>query len=125
MNILQSKTDLLTLDPKVFPEPLRLFAGGLLQSLEAEVDQEDRDEHLLRNPVILCDPNNPIISLLEASPFGYEYIEQLDLEGITAFRIGALLDNDWLAQYLIPADGMDAETMRWLEERIETGGAAR
>lgn len=125
MIILQSYADLLSLDPKIFPEPLRDFAGELLQSLQTEVDPEDQDEHLTRNPVILCEPGDQITALLEASPFGFEYVERLDLEGFAAFRIGVLLDNDWLAQYLIPGDGFDAETMKWLNEHAATGGDVR
>lgn len=125
MNILHSQADVLSLGSKSFPPPLLRFASELLQSVEAEVDLEDRESHLLRNPVILCDPRDPIVALLEANPLGYEYIERLDLEGVAAFRIGVLLDNEWFAQYLIPAEGIDADTVRWLEDRIETGGAVR
>lgn len=125
MNILQTKNDLLALDPKVYPEPLRRFASELLQYLEVEAEPEEREEFLLRNPVILCEPGDRITAWLKDSPFGFEYIERLDLEGVTAFRVGVLLDNDRFVQYLIPGDGLDAETARWLDENAVAGGAVR
>lgn len=122
MNILHSQADVLSLGSKSFPRPLLRFASELLQSVEAEVDLEDREAHLLRNPVILCDPRDQIVALLEAKPYGYEYVERLDLEGVVVFRAGVLLDNDWFVQYLIPTDGIDSETAKWLDEHATTGG---
>ncbi|MEF3309591.1 hypothetical protein PV433_11880 [Paenibacillus sp. GYB004] len=125
MNILQSKADLLAIDSNVYPEPLRRFASELLQSIDYEVDPEEQEEFLLRNPIILCEPGDNITALLEASPFGYEYIERLDLEGVTVFRAGVLLDNEWFVQYLIPEEAIDAEIARWLDEHASAGGAVR
>ena len=122
MNILQSEADLSSLNAKAYPEPLLHFACELLRSLEAEVEPEEREDHLLSNPVILCGPEDRIIALLEASPFGYEYVERLELKETTAYRVGVMLDNDWFAQYLIQADVIDAETERWLDEHAERGG---
>lgn len=125
MIILQSHTQLLSL-PSSYPEPLARFAAELLQALEAEVEPDDREQHLLHNPIILCDPGDPIIPLLEACPLGCEYIEKLHVEGIAAFRIGVLLDNEWVAQYLVAANGLNDETRQWLECRAsEPGGPTR
>ncbi|MNV90108.1 hypothetical protein D3C71_1844580 [compost metagenome] len=112
--------------PSSYRKPLVRFAAELLQALEAEVEPDDREQHLLHNPIILCERGDAIIPLLEASPLGCEYIEKLHLEGITAFRIGVLLDNEWIAQYLVAADGLTDETMQWLECRTsEAGGPER
>lgn len=119
--ILQSQTQLLSLPPS-YSEPLVRFAAELLQALEAEVEPDEREQHLLHNPVILCDPGDPIIPLLETSPLGCEYIEKLHLEGITVFRIGVLLDNEWVAQYLITADGLNHEAKQWLEHLASEAG---
>lgn len=118
MNILQSQSDLTGLDSKVFPEPLCHFASNILQSLTGEVGRQELEEHLLCNPVILCGPEDRIITLLETNPLGYEYIERHKLDDATIFRVGVMLDNDWFAQYLISADVIDADTYLWLDERV-------
>lgn len=124
MIVLKSNTQLLSLHSS-YPEPLVRFAAELLQALEAEVEPDELEQHLLHNPIILCDPGDPVIPLLEASPLGCEYIEKLHLAGRTAFRIGVLLDNEWVAQYLVAADGLNDEVRQWLECRTsETGGPA-
>ncbi|MNI99767.1 hypothetical protein D3C73_1589360 [compost metagenome] len=50
-----------------------------------------------------------------------EYAERIELPGTSAFRAGVLLDNDWLAQYIIPAVVLDNEALVWLTERCEGG----
>lgn len=121
MIILQSHTQLRSLTSS-YPEPLVRFAAELFQALETEVEPDEREQHLLHNPIILCDPGDPIIPLLEDSPLGCEYIEKLHLEGVVAFRIGVFLDNEWVAQYLVAVDGLNDETRRWLEHRTSEAG---
>ncbi|MEK4045692.1 hypothetical protein NSU18_18745 [Paenibacillus sp. FSL H8-0048] len=48
---------------------------------------------------------------------GLEYAETIGITETLAFRVGILLDNDWLAQYIVPASIMDSETLDWLTEQ--------
>jgi hypothetical protein len=120
MIIIQNVSDICSLEPTKCSKPLRLYLRQLLEGIEDEVTIEEREEHLLRNPVILCEREDNILGLVEVSPFGHEYVEKLDLEPAT-FRIGILLDNDWIAQYIVQAHNLDHETMLWIIG--QTGGA--
>ncbi|MNN79431.1 hypothetical protein D3C81_1960770 [compost metagenome] len=46
-----------------------------------------------------------------------EYAETIEIPETLAFRVGILLGNDWLAQYIVPASIMDSETLYWLTEQ--------
>ncbi|MCY9664911.1 hypothetical protein M5X11_08060 [Paenibacillus alginolyticus] len=122
MLTIQTSDDLWALEPPVCPEPLRRFLSGLLQDLEAEVDLDDREEHLHRNPIILCERGDYLSAIIVASPFGHEYVEKIDMNGVAAYRVGILLDNDSFAQYVIAADNMDAETEQWMKEYCAATG---
>ncbi|WP_042198120.1 hypothetical protein [Paenibacillus camerounensis] len=119
MIIIQSKQDLAELNHESFPQTLKRFVSDLLEGLQAEAEPGEELEHLLSHPLILCEPGDNVFALLNGQPMSLEYVERFDLPGAIAFRAGVLLDNNWLAQYIIPAIGLDNETMSWLAERCE------
>ncbi|OMF96822.1 hypothetical protein [Paenibacillus sp. FSL R7-0337] len=123
MIIIQSQEDLAELDYEAFPQMLKRFISDLLEGLQAEAEAEPGEEleHLLSHPLILCEPGDNILALLNAQPMSLEYVEHFDFSGAIAFRAGVLLDNDWLAQYIIPAVVLDEHSLNWLTERCEGG----
>ncbi|NUU63055.1 hypothetical protein [Paenibacillus agri] len=123
MIIIQSQEDLAQLDHEAFPQMLKRFISDLLEGLQAEAEPGEELEHLLSHPLILCEPgdNVPVLSLLNGHPMSVEYVERFDFSGAITFRAGVLLDNDWLAQYIIPAAVLDEHSLNWLTERCEGG----
>lgn len=121
MIIIQSQEDLAELNHESFPQTLKRFVSDLLEGLQAEAEPGEELEHLLSHPLILCEPGDNVLSLLNGHPMSLEYVERVDIPGAIAFRAGVLLDNDWLAQYIIPAVGLDKETLDWLNERCVGG----
>ncbi|QWU16241.1 hypothetical protein SAMN04487895_11483 [Paenibacillus sophorae] len=121
MIIIQSQEDLAELSRDVFPQTLHRFISELLEGLQAEAEPGEELEHLLSHPLILCEPGDDIRSLLRTSSLGMEFVENIGTPDVPAFRAGVLLDNDWLAQYVIPASTLDDDTLTWLGE-ITSGG---
>ena len=121
MITIQSQEDLNELFNDVFPMALHHFVFNLLEGLQAEAEPGEELEHLLSHPLILCEPGDNVLALLNGQPISLEYVERIDLQGSIAFRAGVLLDNDWLAQYIIPAIILDEESLNWLTERCKGG----
>lgn len=121
MIIIQSQDDLAELNHQSFPQTLKRFVYDLLEELQAEAEPGEELEHLLSHPLILCEPGDNVLSLLNGHPMSLEYVERFDFSGAIAFRAGVLLDNDWLAQYIIPAAVLDEHSLNWLTERCEGG----
>ncbi|MBT2289474.1 hypothetical protein J7E73_10090 [Paenibacillus albidus] len=121
MIIIQSQEDLAELNHKSFPQTLKRFVSDLLEGLQAEAEPGEELEHLLSHPLILCEPGDNVLSLFNGHPMSLEYVERIDLQGPIAFRAGVLLDNEWIAQYIIPAVVLDEYSLNWLTERCEGG----
>ncbi|WP_019914339.1 hypothetical protein [Paenibacillus sp. HW567] len=121
MIIIQSQEDLAELDHEVFPQMLRRFISDLLEGLQAEAEPGEELEHLLSHPLILCEPGDHVLSLLNGHPMSLEYVERFDFSGAIAFRAGVLLDNDWLAHYVIPMAVLDEKSQDWLTKLCEGG----
>lgn len=125
MITIQNLDHLWALETPACSEALRRFLSELLQALEDEVAYDEREAHLLQNPIILCERGDNLLDMIDASPFGHEYVEEIDLNGVTVYRVGVLLDNDSFVQYLVPTDGLDAKTKAWLNENADIGGDRR
>ncbi|MBT2289507.1 hypothetical protein J7E73_10255 [Paenibacillus albidus] len=121
MIIIQSQEDLAELGQESFPQALQHFVSDLLEGLQAEAEPAEELEHLLSHPLILCEAGDNVLALLNAQPMSVEYVERIDFQDSTVFRAGVLLDNDWLAQYIIPVAVLDNEALNWLIERCEGG----
>lgn len=117
MIIIQELNELNALMPEIYPKDLCNFVSELFTSLQSEAEPGDEQDHLLRNPLILCEPGDSLRILLQVHSMGLEYAETIGITETLAFRVGILLDNDWLAQYIVPASIMDSETLDWLTEQ--------
>ena len=124
MIIIQSQEDLNALSQGTLPKLLYRFISELLEGLQAEAEPGEELEYLLSHPLILCEPGDDIRSLLRTGPLGLEFVENIEVPNVLAFRAGVLLDNDWLAQYVIPASILDDHTLTWLEG-IEHRGSSQ
>lgn len=124
MIIVQSHEDLSEVGHNLFPSLLIQYVSDLLEGLLAECEPGEEEDHLLSHPLILCEPEDRVKELLREHPFGLEYVEAIELpKGAAAFRVGVLLDHDWLAQYIVPASALDPDTLEWLMNQAE--GASR
>lgn len=121
MIIIQELNELSTLIPDIYSGDLCKFVSELFTSLQSEAEPGDEQDHLLRHPLILCEPGDSPKTLFQVHSLGLEYAETIDISDTLAFRVGVLLDNDWLAQYIVPASILDSETLGWLTEQTEGG----
>ncbi|MFD1775440.1 hypothetical protein [Paenibacillus rhizophilus] len=121
MVTIQSLEDLAKPRKDALPQVLLRFVYELLERLQAEAEPGEEVEYLLSHPLILCEPGDNVLALLNGQPMSLEYVERIELQGTFTFRAGVLLDNDWLAQYIIPAFVLDNETLDWLTERCIGG----
>lgn len=69
-----------------------------------------------QNSLVVAEPGDQLLQRFCETPFGPEYVEYIEVQGEGIYRIGFLLDNDWIAVYFVPAGILDEPTKRWLEE---------
>ncbi|WP_339279107.1 hypothetical protein NYE40_23955 [Paenibacillus sp. FSL W8-1187] len=108
--------DLQLLAEARLPEPLIAYAGELFAGLQAEAG-EDGSDVFLHHPVFVCEAGDKLLDRIRAVPYGPEYVELVDMPGFHFYRVGILLDNNWIAQYLIPVNSQDQDTEAWLREQ--------
>ncbi|WP_314000510.1 hypothetical protein [uncultured Paenibacillus sp.] len=120
---IRTMKDLHLLAEARLPEPLIAYARELLAGLQAEAGEDDSDDFLLLSPVFVCEAGDKLLDRFRAVPYGPEYVELVDISSFRLYRVGILLDNDWIAQYLVPVHSQDQVTEAWLRE--QSGGAVK
>ncbi|GAB7057302.1 MULTISPECIES: hypothetical protein [Paenibacillus] len=119
---IQSLTDLHALHNGLSVPPLTSYLYDLFSAACAETNHDEQADHLLHNPIFLCEPMDNLPLRFSEAPFGIEYVEKIELPELLIYRICIMLDNDWLAHYIVPAGILDEPTERWLIEKIRFGG---
>ncbi|WP_246066949.1 recombinase family protein [Paenibacillus koleovorans] len=110
---MRSISNFQSLTAAALPEPVIRYVSCLLEGLcrSNEIDPYSSDAcHIfLLSPVILLEPGDQLLPLLEVQQYGPEYIEKADISGFILYRIGCLIDNDLLVQYLVPECWVDTD----------------
>lgn len=114
---IRAMKDLQLLAKSHLTRPIIAYAGELLAGLQAEAGDNDSNDFLIHNPVFVCEAGDKLLDRFTTSSYGPEYVELVDMPGFKFYRVGILLDNGWMAQYLVPFNSQDQDTEAWLREQ--------
>lgn len=113
-------------------EALSEHVAEFFWQLEAELaDNEEAafwlDQH---GPIILLEAGDDLCNLSIAGhgnangvplSLAVEFVEKLDLGEVQAYRLAALLDNDFVVTYFTLAGTHNEEVEQWLSEQAQKG----
>lgn len=120
--------DLTRLEETDLSDSVIRFTKALYECLYAAYNADDLppEEFSLRTSgaLYVVERGDELGSLAGSSPFGFEYVERIALSDTSVYRIGVLLDNDVLEQYLVPTGALNAESIAWLNGQSDVGGDA-
>ncbi|MBO9600233.1 MAG: hypothetical protein J7559_20750 [Cohnella sp.] len=112
--------------------PILLVENIVEYFRQLEIELADDEECLFRldqhGPIVLLEAGDDIRSLNlaglgsesdEVLRSAVEFVEKLDLGEVQAYRLAALLDNDFVVTFFTQAGAHDEEVEQWLKDQAE------